>query len=176
MQPDRSHGPNSQLKPEGIGALRQMISKFHLEATAHSLDDNTSDLVGVSVRGRATILEVTLAVLGDLAGNTDGAASVSDAVRELFDVAGLVTTGQTLLVTLAVDSNVLNVTRLKLLHGSLNNLHAAVGTGGVGRDIGVETSSVPVTLDGLGLEGDADTELLSDTVEDETGHPEVITH
>jgi hypothetical protein len=40
----------------------------------------------------------------------------------------------------------------------------------------VQTGTVPVTLDGLGLEGDADTELLSDTVEDEAGHPEVVTH
>lgn len=40
----------------------------------------------------------------------------------------------------------------------------------------METSSVPVTLDGLGLEGDPDTELLGDTVEDEARHPEVVTH
>jgi len=40
----------------------------------------------------------------------------------------------------------------------------------------VETGSVPFTLDGLGLERDADAELFSDTVEEETGHPEVVTH
>lgn len=86
------------------------------------------------------------------------------------------TTGETLLVALTVDGNVFDVAGLELLHGGLDDLHAAVGTGGGSRDVGVETSSVPVTLDGLGLEGDADTELLSNTVEDEAGHPEVVAH
>jgi len=40
----------------------------------------------------------------------------------------------------------------------------------------VETGTVPLALDGLGLERDADTEFLSNTVENETGHPEVVTH
>lgn len=66
--------------PEGIGALRPNDSSKLLKATTHSLDDDTGDLVRVGVRGRATVLEVALAVLGDLAGDTDGAATVSDTI------------------------------------------------------------------------------------------------
>jgi hypothetical protein len=150
--------------------------RIHLEATTQSLDDDTGDLVRISVGGGATVLEVTLAILGALAGNTDGATTVGNTVRELVDVTGLVATGETFLVALTVDGDVLNVTGLKLLHGGLDDLHTTIGTGTVGRDVGVETGTVPLTLDGLGLEGDADTELLSDTVEEETGHPEVVTH
>ena len=40
----------------------------------------------------------------------------------------------------------------------------------------METSSVPVTWDGLRGEGDLDTEFFSDTVEEETRHPQLVTH
>jgi len=40
----------------------------------------------------------------------------------------------------------------------------------------VESRSVPVTLDWLGVERDLDAELFSDTVEKESRHPELITH
>ena len=57
-----------------------MIMNVHLKATTHSLDDDTSDLVGISVRSGAAVFEVTLAVLGDLAGDTDGATTVGDTI------------------------------------------------------------------------------------------------
>lgn len=153
-----------------------MIPFIHLKATTHSLDDDTGDLVGIGVRRGAAVLEVTLAILGDLAGDTDGATTVGDTVRELFDVTGLVATSETLLVALTVDGDVLNVTGLKLLHGGLDDLDTTLGTSSVGGNVGVKTGSVPLTLDGLGLERDADTELLSHTVEQETRDPEVVTH
>lgn len=53
---------------------------FRLKATTHCLDDDTGNLVGISVRGGTAVLEVTLAVLGDLARDTDGAATVSDTI------------------------------------------------------------------------------------------------
>lgn len=142
----------------------------------YSLNNNTGDLVGAGVTSGTTVLEVTLAVLGDLAGNTDGATTVGNTIAELVDVAGLVTASETLLVTLTIDSNVLNMAGLKLLHGGLNDLHTALSTHRSGGDVGVETGTVPVTLDGLGVERDLDTELFSDTVEEETGHPQVVTH
>jgi hypothetical protein len=141
----------------------------HLVATHESLNNNTGDLVGAGVTGGTTVLEVTLAILGDLAGNTDGATTVGNTIAELVDATGLVTTSETLLVTLTIDGNVLNMAGLELLHGGLNDLHTTLSTHRSGRDVGVETGSVPVTLDGLGVEGDLDTKLFSDTVEEETG-------
>jgi hypothetical protein len=149
---------------------------IHLKATTHSLNDDTSDLVGISVGSGATILEVTLAVLSALAGDTNGATTVGNTVRELVDVTGLVATGETLLVALTVDGNVFNVAGLELLHGGLDDLHTTIGTSSVGGNVGVKTGTVPLTLDGLGVERDTDTELFGNTVEEETGHPEVVTH
>lgn len=63
----------------------------------------------------------------------------------------------------------------KLLHGSLNGLHAAIGTSVLGGDVGVKTGTVPVTGDGLGRKSDLGAELLSDTVEKEARHPELVT-
>jgi hypothetical protein len=85
-------------------------------------------------------------------------------------------TSKTLIVALTVDGNVLSVASLKLLHVALDGLHATVGTSLVVGDVGVETGTVPVTGDRLGVEGDLDTELFGDTVEEETRHPEVVAH
>jgi hypothetical protein len=87
-----------------------------------------------------------------------------------------VTASETLLVALTVDGNVLDVAGLELLHVTLDSLHTTLSTSGGGRDVGVETSSVPVTLDGLGVEGNLDAELLGNTVEEVTREPEVVTH
>jgi hypothetical protein len=44
------------------------------------------------------------------------------------------------------------------------------------RGINKLTGTVPVTRDGLGLQGHLGAELFSDTVEKETGDPQVVTH
>lgn len=142
----------------------------------YSLNNDTSNLVRVSVGGRSSVLEVTLAILGALAGNTDGTTTVSDTVGELVNGTSLVATGKTSLVTLTVDGNVLNVTGLELLHGSLNGLHTTLSTGGVGGDVSVKTGTVPVTGNGLRMERDLSTEFFGDTVEEETRHPKVVAH
>lgn len=84
--------------------------------------------------------------------------------------------GHAELVVLAVDGHVLFLAAGELLHGGLDGLHAALGTGLLGGDVGVETSAVPVAGDGLGGEGDLGTELLGNAVEDEAGHPELVAH
>lgn len=85
------------------------------------------------------------------------------------------TAGETLLVALTVDGNVLEVTGLQLLHVGFDDLQTTLLTGRLGGHVAVETGTVPVTGDGLGVERDADTELFGDTVEEETGHPELVT-
>ena len=85
-------------------------------------------------------------------------------------------TGETELVTLAVLLDVLLVVRLKLLDSILDVLHATLETHLLGGEVAVEASTVPVSLDGLGVPGNARTEVLSDAGEEEASDPEVVTH
>lgn len=79
--------------------------------------------------------------------------------------------GKTLVVALSVDGNVLHVAALELLDGGLDVLHATLDTHLLGREVGVETGTVPVAGDGLGVERDLGAELLGHAVEEEAGHP-----
>ena len=45
-----------------------------------------------------------------------------------------------------------------------------------GDELGVTTSTVPFTGEGLRVEGDLDSPLLSDSNEQESSHPEVVAH
>ena len=75
-----------------------------------------------------------------------------------------------------VDGNVFHVAALELLDSSLDVLHATLDTHLLGGEVAVETSAVPVTGNGLRVDGDLGTEVLSDTAEQVAGHPEVVTH
>lgn len=111
-----------------------------------------------------------------MAGDTDGGTAVGDTGGEGVHRGGLVVAGETLVVVLAVDGHVLEVTLLKLLDGVLDGGHTLAGRAhGLGREVRVAAGTVPVALEGLGVERGADTPLLTDTEEEETGHPEVVT-
>lgn len=69
-----------------------------------------------------------------------------------------------------------SVTCLELLDRGLNDLHATLGTHLLGGEVGVETSTVPVTGHGLGVPGDLGTEVLGNTGKQETSQPQVVTH
>ena len=84
-------------------------------------------------------------------------------------------TGHAGLVTLTVDFHVLDVTLAEGLHGLLDGLHATLLAHCLGGNVAVKTGTVPLAGNGLGVEGDAGTELLGDTVEDEAGHPKLVT-
>lgn len=116
--------------------------------------------------------------MGDdvLPGNADGGATSGDTIGELVDGASLVPAGQALLVALTVDGNVLEVTALKLLDGGLNVLHAALNTHLLAGEVAVQTGTVPVTGDGLGLDRDLGAKLLGNAGEEETSEPELVTH
>lgn len=110
--------------------------------------DNASNGIRIRVRSRTTILKVTVALGGALAGDTNGRTTVGHAVGEGVDGAGLVTTRETLLVAFAVDcffspvsfrssshfsfgegkptSNMLLMPSLQLLDRRLDILHAAL--------------------------------------------------
>jgi hypothetical protein len=71
------------------------------------LHNDVGDAVGVGVGGRATVLKVTAALGGSLAGDADRSTTVGNTVGELVDGTSLVATSETLLVALTVDGNVL---------------------------------------------------------------------
>jgi len=108
--------------------------------------------------------------------NTDRSTTVGNTRAELRDVAGLVATSETELVVLAVHSDVLVVPLRELLDGSLDGLDSSGLTHRLGGEVGVASSTVPVALEGLGVEGDLDTPLLGNTDKEVASHPEVVTH
>jgi len=108
-------------------------------------------------------------------GDTDGCATVGNTICEGINVASLVFASKTQGVVLSVHRNVLLVAALKLLDGSFNVLHAALNTHLLAGEVAMETSTIPVTWNWLGVERDLGTEFFGDTVEQETSRPEVIT-
>lgn len=108
--------------------------------------------------------------------NTNRCATVGDTRGEGTDVTSLMTTSETHIIVLAVDSDVLIMPLRQLLNCSLNGLHSAGFTHLLGAVVGVAASTIPVTLKGLGVEGDLDVPLLGNTDEEEASHPEVVTH
>jgi hypothetical protein len=118
-----------------------------LGGTEARLHHDVGNPVGVRVGGRAAVLEVAVALGADLAGNADRRATVCHAPGELVDGASLVTASQAKVVTLTVDGNVLLVPALKLLDGSLNELHATLLAHLLGGEVGVQTGAVPAGLE-----------------------------
>jgi hypothetical protein len=81
-----------------------------------------------------------------------------------------------LLIILSVNSNMLFVTLLKLLNGLVYSLDAARFTHLLGGIVGVATSTIPVALKRLRMEGDFDTPLLCDAGKEVAGYPELVSH
>lgn len=143
---------------------------------ADGLGHDTTDKVGVDVGGGSSVLKVAVALLGNGSGDSDGAASVGNTRRKGADGAGLVSTSQSHVVVLAVDGNVLLVSGRKLLDGSLNVLHSTGLSHRLGRHVGVAAGAVPVALQGLGVERDLDAKLLGHSVQQVSGHPQLVGH
>lgn len=108
--------------------------------------------------------------------DTNGSTTVGNTTAELADVAGLVATSETHVIVFTVDGNVLVVPGGELLDGGLDDLHSSRFPHGLGGEVAVASGTVPVTSEGLGVEGDLDTPLLGDTDEEVASHPEMVTH
>lgn len=138
------------------------------------LDNDSGYAVRINVGSRASVFEVTLALLSDVAGNTDGSTAVSNTVVESTDVASFVLASQTLVVVLAIHGNMLHMAQAHLLDGLFNGCDTAFLTHFQSREVGVATSAVPVTLDGLGMDGDSNAKVFSNTFQKVAGSPQVI--
>ena len=128
------------------------------------------------VGGGTPVLQVAVTLRSDMTGNTNGSTTVGNARTEGSDVASLVAASETHVVVISVDSNVLIVLLGQLLDSSLDDLHTTLNTHGSGTVVGVTSSTVPFTGQGLGVERDLDTPLLGKTDEEVAGHPEVVAH
>jgi len=129
-----------------------------------------------NVGSGSPVLEVAIALSSDVTRDTNGSTAVGDTGAELGDVAGFVAPSETEFVVLAVDGDVLVVPLGELLDGGLDDFDSSGFAHRLGGEVGVATSAVPVSLEGLWVEGDLDAPLLGHTDEEVAGHPEVVTH
>ena len=82
---------------------------------------------------------------------------------------------QPTLIPLSVRGDVLGVAGAELLQGVNDDGEPPGLSHGLGREVGVAPRAVPVTGDGLGVQGDDHTERLADTLEDVTRDPHLVT-
>jgi hypothetical protein len=89
---------------------------------------------------------------------------------------GLVTTRETEIIVVSIYGDMFIVPVGKFLNGFFDVLHTSKFPHSLGGKVGVATSTIPLALERLGVEGDLDTPLLGNTNKKISGHPEVITH
>ena len=142
----------------------------------YGLHHHASDLIRTSVRCWSPIFEVALPSCCALSRNSDASTTIRNAPAEAVNVGCFVLARHAVCISLAVDSNVLNVTLLKLAHHVFNGLEAIVLAHILGGDVGVETGSVPITWNGLWVEGHDNAKFFGDTMEQETSQPEMVAH
>ena len=86
------------LRKERVARMMQSRSEEGGESKASlekgSLDHDIRDSIRVNVGSRSSVLEVTLALVGDRSRNSDRSSSVGDTGREGTDVSGLVSTSE----------------------------------------------------------------------------------
>lgn len=143
-------------------------------------DNDLSDNVRVTVGSRTPILQVSLALGRAVSWDSDTGSSVGDPARELVYAGGLVQSSKTPFVVFAprwiVSSNVHIVALAQFFNRCLNDLDATVLSHGESAVVGVAAGPVPVARNGLGVQTDNYALVLGHLLEDEPGHPQVISH
>src|SRR5271170_507126 len=129
------------------------------------------------VGGGSPILEISISVLGTLPWNSNGCATVGDTRGESIDMAGFVATSETFVVIGTIDKDMFLVFALQFGNAFLNCLHSATGLPCFnGRNVGMTSSTIPITLKRLGMKRNLDTEFLRNSFKKITCHPKMITH
>lgn len=108
--------------------------------------------------------------------DSDGSTTISDTRAEVTNVTCLVTARETEFVVFTIHCDVLVVTLRELLDRLVNVLPSSGLTHRECAVVGVATSTVPITLERLGVEGNFDTPLLGNANQEVTCNPKVITH
>lgn len=146
----------------------------------HSSHQGSSDSVWITVGRWTTILKVSVSIVIGGTWNTDGGGTGGNPIGELVDGSGLVESSQTTLVVLSsmwiVVGNVLWVDKGKLVDGRHDLVNSSWVSHLFSGEVGVASGSIPVSLDWFTVEGGDDSKLLSDTLKQVTGDPQLISH
>mmetsp|Transcript_82 Transcript_82/g.213 ORF Transcript_82/g.213 Transcript_82/m.213 type:complete len:609 (-) Transcript_82:352-2178(-) len=161
---------------EGCVRLRAGLHDLSVQALPGGLHDDVGDPVRVAVGRRAAVLHVTTASLLGIAGDADGSTAVGDPVLEGVDVAGLVLSGEALVVALTVLGNVVLGDLAESLADLDDGVVAARAPHRGHGEVRVAASTVPVTLLGLRVEGADAVVLFGDAQHDVSGHGQVVAH
>jgi hypothetical protein len=122
------------------------------------------------------ILKIAVALSGNMSGYTDRCTTIGNARTESTNVSSFVTTGQSHVVVVSVNSDMFIVFLGQLLDRSLDVLHTSRFAHPFGAVVGMASSAVPFSLQNFGVERHLDTPLLSDANQKISCHPEVIAH
>merc|ERR1719174_3024163 len=167
----------------GLNSLKILIFGLRLLGLlvqADGLDNHLGHRVRVAVAAWSSVLQVPVALLRHLSGNSDAAAPVGNAGREVMDGGSLVSSGQPSLIVFAlvriVGRDGPHVVAGQLVNSGLNCLDASLDPHGFGGEVCVGASSVPVAGHRLGVKGYDDAKVFSDTLEKVAADPKVITH
>ena len=88
----------------------------------------------------------------------------------------LMATGETHIIVLTVDSNVLLVALAETLNSGLNRLDTTFVTHSLRREVCVTASTIPLTWHSLRVHRNAHTPIFSNAVQEETSHRQMVTH
>jgi hypothetical protein len=155
----------------GRNAAERRSDRYSLDRIDHA----GGNAIGVGIRSGTAILKISLpAVLNGADRDSDRSASVGDAVAKLVDRLRLVQSGQTLIVARAVLADMGVVDRPKRLADRLDHIFAALVADVGIREVGVHSASVPIPLDRLGVQLDAESEPLGGSHQQVTRDPQMI--
>lgn len=129
-----------------------------------------------NVGSGTTVFQVTIPLSSHVPRDTDGSTSVSDTRTEVANVTSLVTACEAEFVVFTIDGDVLVVTLRELLDRLVNVLPSSWLTHRECAVVGVGTSTVPITLKRLRVEGNLNAPLLGNANQEVTCNPEMVTH
>lgn len=135
------------------------------------VEDKGGDNVGVNVRGRSSVLNVSFTIIsGNLSGDSERGSSVSNSEGESLNRRGLVVTSESLLIIITVGITVKGVVLGESLHHVENVLHTTSSLShSFSRVVSVASRSVPVG-EKLGSIRNSDTVIFSNSGEEVARH------
>ncbi len=138
-------------------------------------EDSAGDLVGIPLRIRATVFEVTfVAAVHEAVGDADRGTAVGQAVGELVDRLGFVQPCEAQVVIWTIDGDMLVHVLLELGHEFFEVFLAADFAHIIGREVCVHTRAIPVAADRFAVELHIDLVLFAEAEKEVASHPDLV--